>query len=71
LSRCNGCWVGGAYSDSATVHITTLSGNPYALWKPIQKANGKWAFQADTGKFLARCNGCAPGAAYPDFAFVH
>ncbi|OQR86306.1 hypothetical protein THRCLA_22973, partial [Thraustotheca clavata] len=29
------------------------------------------ALQADTGKFVARCNGCIPGGAYPDSAFVH
>lgn len=71
LSRCNGCWRGGAYPDSAFVHITTLSGNPYALWTPISLPNGKWALQADTGKFLARCNGCVSGASTPDFAFIH
>lgn len=31
---------------------------------------GKVSLQADTGKFLARCNGCGPGAS-PDSAAVH
>ncbi|OQR86307.1 cytochrome P450 [Thraustotheca clavata] len=71
LSRCNGCVTGGAYPDSAFLHVSQLSGNPWSNWKVYNTGTGKLAFQADTGKYLARCNGCAPGAAYPDEAFVH
>lgn len=31
----------------------------------------KIALRADSGSYLARCNNCIPGAAYPDSAFVH
>ena len=31
----------------------------------------KIALRADSGNYLARCNNCIPGAAYPDSAFVH
>lgn len=71
LSRCNNCWGSGAYADSAFVHITSLDGNPYALWKPVNVGSGKWALQADTGKFLARCNNCVPGGNFSNYAFVH
>ena len=30
----------------------------------------KVALKGDSGKYMARCNGCIPGA-YPDSAFVH
>jgi hypothetical protein len=37
-----------------------------------QSLDGKViVLQADTGKFLGRCNGCIPGGAYPDAAFIH
>jgi hypothetical protein len=72
LSRCNNCWRFGAYPDAASVHITTPAGNPWSVWKAEwQVTSGKWAFKADTGKYLARCNGCVGGGAVPDFAFVH
>jgi hypothetical protein len=71
LSRCNGCWAGGAAPDSAQVHVSNPNDGPWALWTPEKKSNGKWAFKSDNGKYLARCNGCVPGGAVPDFAFVH
>ncbi|OQR83689.1 cytochrome P450, partial [Thraustotheca clavata] len=71
VARCNGCIPGGAYPDSAFVHVTQVNGNPWAVWKVTNTGNGKLALQADNGNYLARCNNCAPGAAYPDEAFVH
>ena len=72
LSRCDYCWIGeGEYPNSAFVHITSLSGNPYAMWSLVSIGNGKWALQADTGKYLARCHDCVIGEAYPDSAFVY
>jgi thymidine kinase len=58
LSRCNGCWFGAAYPDSAFAHLATPN-EPYSQWTPVKQSNGKWVFQADTGKYLARCDGCA------------
>ncbi|EQC35232.1 hypothetical protein SDRG_07460 [Saprolegnia diclina VS20] len=71
LARCNGCVPNGANPDSAFFHVSTSTGNPWAVWKVTNTGNGKLALQADSGNFLARCNNCAPGAAYPDEAFVH
>jgi hypothetical protein len=34
-------------------------------------ASGKYGLKADTGKFLARCNGCSPGATTPNTVTVH
>lgn len=69
LSRCNGCWRGGASPDAAFVHLNNPS-EPYSQWTPTKLANGKWSFRADTGKYLSRCNNCAPSNV-PNLAFVH
>jgi hypothetical protein len=70
-ARCNNCIPGGAYPDSVFVHVTDPN-QAYAQWKLERLPNGKYAFMsADSGKYAARCNNCAPGAAYPDNVFVH
>ena len=72
LSRCNGCWLRGAtFSDSATVHVTDASSSPWAQWTPEDLGNGKWAFKADSGKYLARCENCVTGGITPNYAFVY
>ncbi|NTV63066.1 MAG: sulfatase-like hydrolase/transferase [Oscillochloris sp.] len=73
LARCNGCIPGAAYPDSAFVHVppADMLGSPWAQFTLRDLENGKYALQADSGNYLARCNGCSPGAAYPDSAFVH
>jgi len=70
LARCNNCWNKAAYPDAAFVHVSTPTGNPYALWTPERLANGKWALKSDSGKYLSRCNGCVTGGTTPDYAFV-
>jgi len=69
LSRCNSCWRRGAYPDSAFVHVKSKF-EPYAQWTAVRQPDGKWALQADTGRYLARCNGCARSSS-PNLAFVH
>lgn len=69
LTRCNGCWRGSRFPDSATVHVAAPAGN--ALWKPELQSNGKYAFKGDTGKYLARCSNCTSSPASQKFAFVH
>ena len=73
LARCNNCIPGGAYPDSAFVHVSEakLSGSPWAHFVLEKLANGKYTLKADSGRYLARCNNCIPGGAYPDSAFVH
>ncbi|EQC41124.1 hypothetical protein SDRG_01103 [Saprolegnia diclina VS20] len=71
IGRCNNCVAGGAYKDSAFVHVKTPASSPWAQWTVVNTGNGKIALRADSGKYLSRCNNCAPGAAYPDEAFVH
>ncbi|MEB3883084.1 hypothetical protein [Lyngbya sp. CCY1209] len=71
LSRCNNCIPGGAYPDSAFVHVTELAGSPWAHWEIEHLDNGKYILKADTGNYLSRCNNCIPGGAYPDSVFVH
>lgn len=40
------------------------------MWT-VEKVGDKFAFKADTGKYLARCHGCWSKGKYPDSAFVH
>ncbi|KAF0696315.1 hypothetical protein As57867_012875, partial [Aphanomyces stellatus] len=72
LDRCNNCVPKGAYPDSSTVHVTNPASESWGTWKVFNTGSGKIALQGDAGKYLSRCQGCAPnGAAYPDQAFVH
>ncbi len=73
LSRCRNCQrVVNVNPDTATVHINKpTSDNPYAQFEVVKVGNGKIALKADTGKYLARCNGCIVGGAYPDFVTIH
>jgi len=75
LARCNGCYPNGAYPDAAFVHITEANvlTSPFAQWTLMPVSSGKVTLQADTGKYLARCNGCVSTYVpqYPDQAFVH
>ncbi len=73
LSRCNGCQkVVGTNPDTATVHIDQpISSNPYAQFEVFNVGNGKIALKADSGKYLARCNNCIVGGAYPDSLTIH
>ena len=62
VARCNGCYVGGKVADFATIHVpfTTNTNIPaYARFQVVPLSNGKWAFRADTGKYLTRCANCA------------
>ena len=70
LSRCNNCWNGGVYPDSAFVHLNHPN-EPYSQWTPIPQPNGRWAFQTDTGRYLARCQHCAHTWCTSNLAFVH
>jgi hypothetical protein len=73
VARCNNCVPGGAYPDSAFVHVTPvqLNSSPWAQFTLVRLSNGKYALQADSGNYLARCNNCIPNGAKPDNAFVH
>lgn len=73
LSRCNGCQktVDNRFPDTATTHTKDPSTAPYAQFQMINMGNGKIALKADSGKFVARCNGCIVGGTTPDSAAVH
>ncbi|CAK4096228.1 unnamed protein product, partial [Aphanomyces euteiches] len=71
VTRCRNCVVGAAYPDSVNFQTPINSGTPYSYWTIVDAGNGKIALKGDLGNFLARCNNCVPGAAYPDEAFVH
>lgn len=70
-ARCRDCIPGALYPDSVFVQATDPN-QPFAQWKLERLSNGKYALKsADSGKYAARCTGCAPGATYPDNVFVH
>ena len=70
-ARCNNCIPNGAYPDSVFVHVGDLASSPWAYWELEKMDNGKYAFKADSGKYMARCNNCIPNGAYPDSVFAH
>lgn len=74
FSRCNNCQpsVNGSLPDTITVHATSAAPDqPWARFEVVDVGGGKIALKADTGKFVARCNGCIVGATTPDSAGVH
>jgi hypothetical protein len=73
LARCNNCIPGASYPDSAFVHVkeADVMNSPWAQFTLKKLGNGKYTLKADSGNYLARCNNCITGGAYPDSAFVH
>ena len=72
FARCNGCQktVNNGAPDTVTTHVKAPT-EPYAQFEVVTLGNGKIALKADTGKFVARCNGCIVGGKVPDFVTVH
>lgn len=75
VARCNSCVIGGAVPDFLFSHVTGYT-DPKALpafakFRLSQLPNGKYNLQADTGKYVARCNSCSPGASAPDQIAIH
>lgn len=71
LGRCDKCWGNSLFSHAAFIHEKDCDSKPWALWTPIPLRNGRWAFRADNGKYLARCVDCVFSRRNNDFAFVH
>jgi hypothetical protein len=73
FARCNGCQktVDNRFPDTVTTHVASPSAGAYAQFSVVDVGNGKIALKADTGKFVARCNGCIVGGTTPDSAAVH
>lgn len=71
LARCRGCVSGATSPDAATMHVEDWRQGNYAQFTPVRLSNGKYAFRADNGQFLARCRGCVPGATQEDSAMMH
>ena len=73
LGRCYGCQrpTDGKLQDTVTVHIPNPAGAPYAWFDVVDVGNGKVALKADTGNYIARCQGCIIGASYPNSLTVH
>lgn len=71
FARCNGCIRGGTTPDFITVHATNPEREPWAQFTLEQLPGGKVALRSDTGKYVARCNGCSSSSKYPDTVTVH
>lgn len=73
FSRCGSCQnTVGSAPDTVTVHVTTpTAAEPWSRFDVVEVGGGKIALKADTGKYVARCNGCVVGGTQPDFAFIH
>lgn len=74
MARCAGCTPKVQYADVndvAFVHVRQPSEGPWALFTMNQMPNGKYTFQSDNGRYLARCNNCVVGSLQPDVAMMH
>jgi hypothetical protein len=72
FSRCNGCQTT-VNSVQDTVAVHTAAATPDQTWarfEVVDAGGGKIALKADTGKYVARCQGCVIGGTQPDFAFI-
>lgn len=74
VAMCTDCIVGGAKPDFITVHVKAEKEDDIPSWAKFQVeelSGDKVALKADNGKYVARCNSCSPGAAYPDQVTAH
>ncbi|AOY83739.1 hypothetical protein BJP36_31290 [Moorena producens JHB] len=73
FSRCRGCQQTiGNNPDTVTVHIDLPNKDKaYAQFEVVDVGGGKIALKSDTGKYVARCNGCVARGAYSDFLTIH
>lgn len=73
LAECQNCSPNGISPDMAFIYVShsAIKETKDAQFTLVALANGKYAFQASSGYYLARCNGCVYGAAYPDSADFH
>jgi len=56
VERGNICWVSAVYADTTFIHISNPN-DAWAQWTLITNSDETYGFKADTGKYLARCNG--------------
>jgi hypothetical protein len=72
FTRCDSCQkTVNSVPNTVTVHATSAGPDqPWARFDVVDAGGGKIGFKADTGKFVARCNGCVIGGTQPDFAFI-
>ncbi|MFL5358797.1 fascin domain-containing protein [Archangium sp.] len=71
VARCNNCIAQATIADFATVHGTGATPPFNAQFTPELLPNGKVAFKADTGKYLARCSNCSPTSKVPDTVTIN
>lgn len=73
LAECVNCSPNGISPDMAFIYVShaTIKETKDAQFTLVALENGKYAFQANSGNYLARCNGCVMGATYPDSADFH
>jgi hypothetical protein len=72
FARCNGCQktVNNKFPDTITVHMKTAT-EAYDQFEVVEASGGKISLKSDTGKYVARCNGCIVGGKQPDVLAVH
>lgn len=74
VGMCTDCIVNGAKKDFITVHVKADKEDDIPSWAKFEideLSDGKVALKADNGKFVGRCTGCSPGAAYPEQVTAH
>jgi hypothetical protein len=75
FARCAWCVVGGTTPDFIFAHVPAPQSPQllpaFAKFQLKKQSNGKYTLQADTGKYVAWCNGCAPNSSVGDVITIH
>lgn len=75
FARCAWCVVGGTTPDFVFAHVPAPQSPQllpaFAKFQLRKLPSGKYTLQADTGKYVAWCSGCAPGSAEGDVITIH
>jgi hypothetical protein len=74
LARCRDCVSGALYRDILSFTKVPISDSPaFAEFEifPLSTSKFFFAFRADTGNYMGRCNGCLPKATVPDSVMLH
>ncbi len=71
MAVCDGCIEGGTQTSFITFHESS-SDHPWAQFKVTKLNNGRYAiWNIHARLYMARCNGCSPGASTPNQVTAH
>ncbi|WP_157951162.1 hypothetical protein [Cyanothece sp. BG0011] len=72
FSRCAGCQqTVNNLRDTVTTHVNSSNLGAASQFEVVDAGNGKISLKADTGKYVARCQGCIKEGTVRDFLTIH